>query len=229
MSRLLPRWLCVLTICSVPGLAASVCVTDTLSDYIALGATGCQLGVLTVTNFNYSYVSGDVIIAASSITVTPSTAPDLVGLMFSSTDFSVPNTDSAVYSLGYTFDPADIRSLEDILNADPPTYPGLAQVTTVDCENAAFSPGCSTSTDTVVVSDNGLSLNSPNSVAFSSPVTTLGIENTIDLDATSGGSAEFTSIENQLTLPEPSTAVPCLLLGALVLGRLGLQRFQRRR
>jgi len=51
----------------------------------------------------------------------------------------------------------------------------------------------------------------------------LGIRDTIELDG-NGASSEFTSFENLLTVPEPSTLEPCLLLAALVLGRLRFQR-----
>jgi hypothetical protein len=217
------RWVSLLAACSV-GWATPLCVTTTLDNYLALGSGGCQIAGLTVTNFSYTYVSGNVI-PDSDITVTPYTAAGIVGLEFSSNAFNVPIFNSSEYVLGYTWDPGDIRSLEDILNASSPVAPGFAEISTEDCEDAAFSGStCSNSTDTIVVSDNGTSLNSPASVSFSSGVATLGILDTIDLDATAGGSSEFNYFDNQLTLPEPSTVVPCLLFAVLLLGRQRLQR-----
>jgi len=211
MLHCLPRWLCFLAICSVPAMATPLCVTGTLDTYIALGAGGCQIGGVTVVNVSYTFVSGTISIPDTDITVTPSSGSDLIGLTFSSSDFSASGTNSAVYMLSYTWDPGDIRSLEDILN-DPPSFPGLAQITTVDCEDAAFSPTCLTSTDTLVVSDNGVTMVLDDSVSFSPTVGTLGIQNTIELEGNRTGTGEFTSFENQIGVPEPSTIVPCLLL-----------------
>jgi hypothetical protein len=161
MLSLLPRCIVLLTICSLPGWAAT-CFSQSLVQYELLGATGCQIGNLAVNNFAYSQLSGTVIIPDSSITVTPSLGPDTLALTFTSPDFALSGTNSAVYLLSYTWDPGDIRSLEDILNANSPVSPGFAKVTTVDCEDAAFSGAiCSTSTDTIVVSDDGVTLVSP--------------------------------------------------------------------
>jgi len=214
------RWVGLLAICSV-GWATPLCVTTTLDNYIALGGGGCLVGGLTVTNFGYAFSSGVDNIPDTSITVTPSLGPDTLELQFSSPDFSESSGDLAVYQLTYEWDPGDIRSLEDIL--DPPSFPGLVQITSVDCENAAFSVGCPFS-DTLVVSDNGVTMNLENSVSFSPPVASLGIQDTIDLDSSSGGTAAFTYFANQLTIPEPSTAAPCLLLAACLWRRLRLQR-----
>lgn len=226
MSRLLPRWLSFLAICAAPGLAGTVCATGTLASYEALGSGGCQIGGLTVNNFSYAFVSGAVTIPDTSITVTPSIVGGTLGLTFSSSQFNVSGSQSAVYLLTYTWDPGDIGSLEDILNGNSPVFPGFAQISTVDCEDAAFSGAtCPTTTDTVAVSDNGITLNSLNSVSFSPTIGTLGIRDTITLDG-NGASSEFTSFENQITTtPEPSAAAPCLLLGVLMVRRLRLKRF----
>jgi hypothetical protein len=225
MLRLLPRWLCFLAVCSAPGVAGTICVTDTLANYQALGLGGCQIGGLTVKDFSYDFVSGTVTIPASSITVTPSTVGDTLGLTFSSAQFNLTGSASSVYRLAYTWDPGDIRSLEDILNNDPTVSPGLARITTLDCEDAAFSPTCLTTTDTLVVLDDGSHPILTDSVSFLPPVGTLGIQNTIELHANTSGIAEFTSIENEITIPEPSTVAPCLLVALLMLRRLRFERF----
>jgi hypothetical protein len=214
------RWVCLVAVCALPGLSTPLCVTTTLDNYIALGAGGCQLDTFTLTNFSYSFVSGTVSIPDSDITVTPSTASDMVGLTFSSPDFSVSGSDSAVYLLGYTYDPGDIRSLEDILNATTPVFPGFAQVTTEDCENSAFSGmTCPNTTDTITVSDNGITLNSPATVSFASPfIQTLGVLDTIELDA-NGASSQISGFGSQLGVPEPSALGPCVLLVGLLFRR----------
>src|ERR1035438_375610 len=112
MLRSLPRWLGVLAICSAPGLAATICGTDTLANYVALGSGGCQIGGLTVTGFSSPFVAGTVSIPDTSITVTPSVVGDTLGLTFSSSLFNLSGSDSAKYMLDYTWDPGDIRSLD---------------------------------------------------------------------------------------------------------------------
>jgi hypothetical protein len=229
MPHSLLRWFCLLTLGSVPGLAATLCTTGTLFSYEALGSGGCQIGALTVKDFTYVLVSGTVTIPDTSITVTPSIVSNTLGLTFASAQFSVTGADSAVYLLAYTWDPGDIRSLEDILNTNTPVFPGLAKISTLDCEDLAFSGAiCLNPTDLVVVSHNGITANTPNSVSFTPPVGTLGIRNTIELDG-NGASSEFTSFENLITIPEPSAAAPCLLLALAMFGGLRLQRFQGRR
>jgi hypothetical protein len=219
MQRLLPRWVCLLAICSVPGWATPLCATDSLANYISAGS--CQLGNFTLDNFGYTFTGGASYIGISdnNITVTPYIATDVLGLQFSSGDFAEPAGDSATLVVTYTWDPGDIRSLEDIL--DPPSY--MVQIATVDCENAPFSIGC-TPSDNLAVSDNGITLIATDTVSFSPGVFTLGIQNTIDLDGTGGAAAAFSYFDNQITIPEPSTVAPCLLLAVLVSGRLRLKR-----
>jgi hypothetical protein len=224
MLLLLRRCLCLLVICSAPGLAAAICATGTLASYEALGAGGCQIGSLTVNNFSYAMLSGTVTIPDTSITVTPSVVSNTLGLTFSSPLFSVSGTDSAVYMLGYTWDPGDIRSLEDILNTNTPVFPGLARISTLACLDSAFSGAiCPTTTDLLVVSHNGIIANTPNTVTFSPPIGILGIRNTIETDG-NGASSEFTSFENVVTLPEPSTLASCLLFSLVMFGGLRLKR-----
>jgi hypothetical protein len=175
---------------------------------------------LTFNNFIYAFVSGSVSIPDTSITVTPSLAPDMVNLTFTSPDFSVSGTNSYVYQLGYTYDSGEpFAGMDDILNASTPVFPGFAQITTEDCENSAFvGVSCPTTTDTIVVSDNGITLNSPASVTFSPPFHTLGILDRIELEG-NGASSEITGFGTELVVPEPSTVAPCLLLLALLVHR----------
>jgi hypothetical protein len=153
------------------------------------------------------------------------------GLMFSSGKFSVTGTDSAKYLLTYFWDPGDIRGFMDVLD-DPVVPPGLAQVTTGYCFNGEFPPGvdCPPATGTVTVFDNGTTSHlvdfSPPLSGACNPNCTIGVQNTIELDANgSGGSAEFTDFVNRVVVsPEPGTWAGGLLMLAL-LGR----RFRRRR
>jgi hypothetical protein len=208
------------------GLFAGPCVTASLAVYDAMPHSGCQVGTLTVKDFSYTFMSGTVMIADTDITVTPITGTYMSSLMFSSMKWNISAPDTSMYLLGYTWDPGDIRSLEDILNTSTPVAPGLAKITTTGCRNAAFSAmTCPTSTDTIMVSHDGITPMLMASVMFSPSFGTLGILETIDLDASKGGSSEFSSFGNNLNLvPEPST-LAAGLLGALLM--VCWRRFKR--
>jgi hypothetical protein len=222
------RFLVLLFLASAPALMAGPCVIDTLNNYEALGATGCQVGGLTIKDFTYTFVSGDVTVADTSITVTPTLGLGL-DLKFSSTGWNISTSGhSSKYVLAYTWDPGDIRSLEDVMNTSTPVFPGFAQITTDMCLDAAFTPGptCSTSTASMLVSHNGITANTTAITNFSPTIGTLGVRNTILLDTTGGpgASSQFDSLENTLFVPEPSTLVSGLAALALMLGGLRAKR-----
>jgi len=130
--------------------------------------------------------------------------------------------------LAYTWDPSPIRSLEDILNTSTPVFPGLAKITTDACRDAAFSgTSCPTSIDTLVVSHDGITPNLVASVAYVPPIATIGIRNTIELDA-NGASSQFTDFTNLVFVPEPATFAGTLFAVALILIRLRKQRCPNR-
>ena len=210
----------IIALAFAPGLSASMCVTDELSNYIALGARGCQIGALNVVNFSFSTILSTVTILASDITVTPVIASDTLELTFTSPKFNVSGSDTAQYLLAYTWDPGDIRGMEDIMYANSPVFPGLASVTTLACEDAAFTGTiCPTSFATLMVSDNGITAHLTDVTTFSPPIGIIGVRNTLELDA-NGASSEIGGFSNVLILPEPSTWAT----GLLALGSLGLRR-----
>jgi hypothetical protein len=207
-----PTLLLLLLFSSV-ALHASTCGPAALSVYDSPGFT-CQLGNFTLTDFTYTQLSGTVTIPDTAIQVTPSTGPGTLALEFSSSAFSVAGSDFAHYLLAYTWDADPIRSLEDILN-DPVIFPGLAQITTTACIDAAFTGAvCPTTTATITVFDNGVTSQLSDSVSFTPPPTLLGIRNIIELDG-NGASASFDSFENQLVIPEPGTLLGGLLALAI--------------
>jgi hypothetical protein len=203
-----------------PGVLASVCVPDLLSNYIALGATGCQIGPLHVVNFSFSLILSTVTINAIDITVTPTDGGDTLQLKFTSPKFDVSGSDTAKYLLAYTWDPGDVRGMEDIMDANSPTFPGFASVTTLACKDAAFTAAvCPTSTATLTVSDNGVTANLADSTTFSPPIGIVGLRNTLELDA-NGARSQITGFSNVLNLPEPATwAAGLLALGFLLAHR----------
>jgi|SRR6185437_16587523 len=200
--------LSLLTCAGAPRLSASLCVTDTLANYVA--SSGCSLGEFTLQGFSYAQISGTVTIPSSSITVTPLISGNQLSLTFSSGSFNLSFPDSSVYLLGYTWDPGDIRSFEDILNANSPTFPGFATIDTSLCENSAFTGAtCPNTIDPLQVTDNGISSTLTDTFDFSPTLSIVGVRDKITLDATAGSGAksEFTSFTNQIVVPEPSAWV----------------------
>src|SRR5437764_1493369 len=138
------------TLGCAPYLRASACTTSPLSVYDSAGFT-CQLGPFTMADFTYTFLAGTFTVPDTAITVTPLNGTDFFAMEFSSTQFSATGSDFTRYLLAYTFDPAPIRSAEDILN-DPVIFPGLVQITTDICRDAAFTGAvCPTSTATLQV------------------------------------------------------------------------------
>jgi hypothetical protein len=208
------RLLFLLTFAAAPGLFAAACAPALLSVYDVPSFT-CQMGPFTVKDFTYTLVSSTITIADSDITVTPVFGVDIFGLKFSSGKFSVSGTDSAKYLLTYFWDPGDIRGYLDILD-DPVVPPGLAKVATAYCANGEFGITCPPATGTVTVFDNGTTSQLIDSVPLSG-TSTLGVQNTIELDANgSGGSAEFTDFINEVVIPEPGTWAGGLLALAVL-------------
>jgi hypothetical protein len=191
-----------------------------LSTYINLGARGCQLGDLNVVNFSFTTILSTVTILASDITVTPVVAGDTLELTFTSPKFNISGSDTAQYLIAYTWDPGDVRGIEDIMYANSPVFPGFASVTTLACEDAAFTGTiCPNNVATLMVTDNGITANLTDVATFSPPVGIVGVRNTLELDA-NGASSEIGGFSNILLMPEPSTWMTALL----ALGWLGLRR-----
>jgi hypothetical protein len=194
---------------------ASPCIPGTLADYEQLPtgpSGGCTVGPLDFHDFGFildSSSGGAIPVAASAIMVTPSSGFDNFGLTYSSDGFSVTSGQFIQYVLSYTVDPPPpiIHGGSLSFDVDGPTFPGLDDITSVQCLDAAFNGAvCPTSTVTQSVFDNGLTSSFSSTVAFG-PVSTLGNRTTITLDATSGGSANFASFTETVITPEPSFGV----------------------
>jgi len=201
----------------LPLSAANVCISgNTLDTYVALGATWCTIGGLTVKDFVFSVVSsggGDTPIADTDITVITHFPVGGFGLEFQSSGFSVTGTQFVNYLIGYTWDPTgDMRGASDILDLDPGT-----DILTDLCIGAAFTPTCSGTPATLHVFQGGGPSQLTDSTAFA-PVAILGVRNNIAL--TNNGS--FNSIENDVFIPEPRT------VGLAIAGLLALCAQRRR-
>ncbi len=133
------RFACFLLLClgSASRLYSTpACISDTLSDYEALGSGGCLIGPQTVQDFSFSVVSsggGDTPVSAADITVTPTSGPGFYGLQFASPGFIVSGAEFANYLIGYTWDSLPIRGLGGVLD------PGSVDVLTDGCVGFAFA------------------------------------------------------------------------------------------
>jgi hypothetical protein len=181
-------------------LGASPCIVDTLANYVS--GPGCTIGPQTVAGFSFSssVTGGATAIADTDITVSPTSGPDYFGVIFSSTDFTT-SVGTVTYNVGFTWDSIPIVGMGDALD------PGNVTVGTGGCEGVAFvGSSCSGTLATVNVS-----LAQTTDVVTFPQITTLGILNSILLDAT-GGTATFTSIENDAyVIPEPASVLLCAL------------------
>jgi hypothetical protein len=67
--------LLLLAFAAAPAAHASMCINDSLSNYILLAGAGCSIGdlngSLTVKNFSYNQIGGTVTIDAGDIMVIP--------------------------------------------------------------------------------------------------------------------------------------------------------------
>jgi hypothetical protein len=210
--------------------AAPMCMPDSLANYelLAPGASGgCTVGPLDFHDFAFfvqASSGGATPVSDSNITVTPVMGPDRFGLTYSSNGFSVTSGQSIQYLLTYTIDPPPpiIHGFDVSFDVDGPTAPGLDTTTSVECLDAAFTgTTCPTSTVTQTVFDNGITSSRDSTVALPGFFTTLGDRTTITLDASMGGTANFTSLTESAITPEPATGV---LAGTLILVLLVFQR-----
>jgi hypothetical protein len=198
---------------------AALCVPGTLAIYILLPPAGCTIaGNVKVTDFEFDVVAvSEPVPAASDIFVTPVVGPgNRYGLKFSSSAFSVAGADFATFEVRYIFDPADIRSLEDIMTASSPVAPGLARVDTFGCLGSGYVPSCPGAEVHLIVFHNGISFVDTDQQSIAPPQSILGIRNVINLQA-NGAFADFDSIENAVYLPEPGSWATVLAALAAVL------------
>ncbi len=192
--------LALLLIAFSPGLFALPCAPAMLSVYDVPGFS-CEIGPYTVKDFSYSLITASVTIADTDIKVTPTAGSDF-SLQFSSPKFSVTAGNFAVYQLTYFWDPGDIRGLVDELD-DPVSAPAFINITTDYCANGEFGILCPPKTGSNTVFDNGITHEFASYVPLSG-VTSLGVQTTITLDASGGGSASFNSFSIDIA-PEPAT------------------------
>jgi hypothetical protein len=206
------KLLALILLCPAAALAGTLCATDTLADYEALGAGGCTIKGLPFSGFTFATVfasGGATPVTAAQITATPVDPDIAAGLDFSSAGFSVSSGQAVEYQLSWAVDDPPIIHGWDLELFDPVTFPAFITITSEECLGAAFIGAvCPTSlTATNTVSDNGI-VAVLEDVKLFAPVRIVGELTTITLDAAAGGSASFTSFrESALLTPEPSGAI----------------------
>lgn len=197
-----------LLLCPAAALAGTLCATDTLAKYEALGAGGCTIKGLPFSAFTFAVVAvsgGATPVSASQITVSPIDPEIEAGLNFASSGFSVSAGQFIEYEASWAVDDPPIIHGWDLQLFDPVVPPAILTITSEECLGAAFIGAvCPTGlTVTNTVSDSGI-VAVLRDTRFFAPVRTVGELTTITLDARAGGSASFTSVtELAILAPEP--------------------------
>jgi len=205
---------CILMFCCRAGSATPLCVIGTVADYVTLGAGGCVDYGLTISNVSYSALPGTLTIPASDITMSLSGVGSLLDLDLVSPDFNLTGSETASFMLSYTFsDPAKIIGLFNVVGST--LNSALGEFSSVACVGAAFSPTCPDTTDTITATS------FPGYAGVSFPqVLVLGVQDTIQIS----GSGEqvpgsFDGFGQIVNVPEPSTALPFVLLLLVTFGQ----------
>lgn len=219
--------------CACLDASPVACKPDTLTNYIALNAMGgCMVGgTLTFMSFGFSLVNasaGPTLATSDDVNVTPVTSTNEYGLKYASSKFRVTSGQFAQYLLTFTVDPLppiihgwsldmDVDSefgVSSLSRVASPTAPGVASVTSLECIGLAFVGSvCNTSTVTNMVSHNGVTPMLMDVKQFG-PTNIVGDRTTITLDATGGGTANFTSLSEFAQTPEPANGMLVLAAAA---------------
>lgn len=206
------------------------CITATADFY--QNSDGCTSDVFTFKNFEWNTAQGGnfVQVPASAVSVTPGASGGDVFVLFSSNQFSVTGNQQIFARFDYTIDPPP-PILDDFtlsLDANSPVFPGLARISAFLCVGGYFSAGCAGGTTTLLqVQHNGITAPPPNSITFSTPVSIIDVQLTIELLA-NGASSQINGggTVAGTVVPEPSAG---LLAAGGVVGLLAYRRCRSKR
>ena len=227
------KWhLAVLGLLFVSRILASPCITDTLANYEALGATGCTINGEIADSFNFTVNSTNLVspLTAGAITVTPSfVGNSKFQLLFSATGntpatgFTLSGTSFAKYEIDFNWDPL-VGGAGDDMVANTPVFPGTATVTTSLCAGCPLPFNIPTNTVTVF-NDGKPSDAIDNAVTFfGSQVLIVGSKSVIDLEA-NGASSTISGFDTYVfATPEPGTLALFLVGQAIVFRGLSIRR-----
>jgi hypothetical protein len=215
-------WKLIAALLLLPAAAwADSCAIGDLAGYEALGAGGCTVKGLPFGSFTFSTAfatGGATAVSASQITVTPVDPDIAAGLNFASAGFSVDAGQAVQYTMTFDVDDPPIIHGWDLQFSDPVSFPAVITITSEECLGAAFVGSvCPTSSIVInTVSGNGITAVLDDEEFFA-PQRIVGELTTITLDATTGGSASFTSFtESAIVMtPEPSSVMLLATCAAL--------------
>ncbi len=205
---------------SLTGMAAPICITDTLSNYVALSSGGCMVGTATVANFSSLGVpTGSTQIPLSSIQVTPLNVAGSPGLQFGlNVNARSGGAQDAVF--GFNVTAASITGASLTSTGFSATGNGAATAAKNLCLGGNFAPGmiagCSTGATRAlsnVVIAGALPFSQLTDSTMFSSVSSLGVVDNIAADPGGTGTAaiagtvtnSFTATGARAAVPEPAT------------------------
>jgi len=199
--------------------AASACVNDSLSRYIALGTTGCAIGTTTLFDFAaLTGITGATIVAPANIALSPFGTSDSPGL---TTTVAVSATAGTLLEGIFTYRISGTAFGRSFLTLAGSSETGDGAVTGVKdfCAGGVFGPngvsGC-TGTPGILLTLDGVQ--NADSASFG-PSRSLSVTDDFTIDGGTAGSASAGTLTNRFgTVPEPGTILLTFLGFGLTAG-----------
>jgi PEP-CTERM motif len=203
---------------------ASPCLPGTLTDYIALGSTGCELGHATVSDFTSVAILAGTEILPAAVRVTP--VPGAIAL-----DFGLAESAGAgdLLSTAFKFFVSGSRIVGNRLSLSGATAAGDGNVTGLEikCVDGTFllpDPSFCTGTELdLIVARDALGLVSPD-VEFFAPASFFDVFVELAVDGGVAGSASLDGAVRSTFVPEPSLL---LVFGSGLAAALARRRRRR--
>lgn len=226
MSRLLLGGL--LLTAGIAGLNAAPCPIASLAAYIELGSTGCTVGpspTFTFSDFQFSAIGQGSTLTADQIGVSPLQSQPggfpALGAAFSSSGFQVTSGQNVEYLISYLVDPPPPEIIRFSMDfTDPTTGSAFSNITTTLCIDPDCPRKAMLSIFENLPTPSGPATKLSDTVGIDPFTVFLQVKNDIILNASNGGSANFTGFENRVgiadTAPVPEPASISWVGAALV-------------
>jgi hypothetical protein len=201
--------------------SAAPCASDTLASYVALGASGCEIGGANFHDFGTLDVPfGSAPVDPGAVLVTPLTGnPALPGLRFE-LELEASAGEILEILIGYQVSAPKLSLAR--LGLEGSSVAGDGAVTGIEdlCLDGIFDPGgptgCTGDPLLLLVFDVDVDEDLVDQLAFA-PVSSLAVVKDLAVDGGLEGAAELVSASNHFRLPEPGRALLCAA-AALALG-----------